>query len=211
MGCPLGSPGHPIGEKRGHNTILVRVDQLGCGATRLEHLFTYVCYCSPQPSGLFASADSGLVISVTKTYSLWDAMAYLEAPVPVSSAFSLNYTIRARVEFALSRMRDPAIPRQLAAFTFLRLITHSMQALHRQGSDLMIASAIAPTYLSLAWDLTGHDPEWWKRCYLQENGFLYTEDPLIACSLFPLNDFVGRLRSESPHTASLISGSGLNR
>lgn len=85
-------------------------------------------------------------------------MAYNEPRACCSNAFSLNFTILYRVEFALSQMRNPAIPRQLAAFKFLRLITTSMQAFHRQGSDLMIASAIAPTYLSLASELTGRDP-----------------------------------------------------
>jgi len=103
------------------------------------------------------------------------------------------------------------MPRQLAVFTFLRLTTTSMLALQRQGSDLMIAAEIAPTYLSLATELAGRDPEWWKRCHLQENGFLRSGDPLIAYSLRPLNDFVGRLRRDSADATALFSGSGLDR
>jgi hypothetical protein len=127
------------------------------------------------------------------------------------NVFSLNDRLRACIEFALARMRDPAVPRQLAAFTFLRLTTTSMQSLQRQGSGLIIKAAIAPTDLSMAAELAGHDPEWWKRCQLQENGFLRSEDPLIAHSLRPLNDFVGWLRRDSPVVTVMLSGSALDR
>jgi len=138
-------------------------------------------------------------------------MAYLEASSCSSYAFKIDDKIHKHVEFALSRMRDPAIPRQLAAYTFLRLVTTSMQAVHRQGSDLMIASPLPLTYRSLAAELAGRDPDWWKRCHLRENGFLRSEDPLIARSLRPLNDFVDWLRSESPQACPLFSAFALNR
>jgi hypothetical protein len=138
-------------------------------------------------------------------------MAYSSVPACSRNAFSLNDKIRARMEFALARLSDPAIPRQLAAFTFLRLTTRSMLALQRQGSDLMIAAESVPSYLPLAAELAGRDPEWWKRCFLLENGFLRCEDPLIASSLRPLNEFVGRLRRDSSHAAPLVTGIGLVR
>ena len=102
--------------------------------------------------------------------------------------------IRNRVEYALARIGDSEVPRQLRAYTFLRLTTRSMLEIQRVGFVKVIPTDKLPTYRSISEELAAINPFWWNFCYFDESGFLLTDDRLIAICLSPLNDFVGWFR-----------------
>ncbi len=124
----------------------------------------------------------------------------LSAPPAPAARWLAYMRIHHQVVFALDHLRDPCVPLQLGACTFLRLSTAALRSYSTLTAGECSSGSTLASYPTLISALAAHDPEWWNRCHLSATGFLMSEDLIIAHSLLPLNQFVRRiLQGQAAH------------
>lgn len=85
---------------------------------------------------------------------------------------------------------------ELSRFTYyLRVCCFVMQKVEWVSSDMNHHANSTMSYLDLIAALTAHHRTWWQYCYVNEAGFLQSDDPVLSQLLSPIEEFYNAVQS----------------
>lgn len=102
-------------------------------------------------------------------------------------------SLRQRLQFAQQRLQDTAVPLQLSALSYLRIVYSVMRTHQRLGLGGDISIHSTTPYLTLLHQLSDQRSDWWTLCQVSPDGSLMSEDVQIQALLQPLNGFAQKI------------------